>query len=191
MDGLTYAEQGNTDRPYPRSMEGGWPGSYRVAVTGIEFDVPDPAAAFEALTEGILTWRLHRGAGLRVDAAAPRAAPGVEVSTALGIGGLRLPAPSTVLWAREAVRGADGHPVPGQRTGFGYGTRRGHPVRGEEGFYAEFTDDRRLVFRVSAYSVPASALYRLGAPALRLVQRYVTARYIRAARRLAEPGPAA
>jgi uncharacterized protein (UPF0548 family) len=75
--------------------------------------------------------------------------------------------------------------VPGQRAGFGYGTRKGHPVRGEEGFYAEYTADGRLIFRVSAYSVPASALYRLGAPVLRLVQRYVTVRYLRAARELA------
>ena len=188
MDGLTYAEQGGTDRPFPQSMDGGWPAAYRTVVLEHGLEVPDPAAAFEALSEGILTWELHRGAGLRVDAAAGRAAPGVRVSTALGIGGLRLPAPSTVLWAREVVRDDTGAPVPGQRTGFGYGTRKGHPVRGEEGFYAEFTEDRRLIFRVSAYSVPASAVYRLGAPALRLVQRYVTARYVDAARRLAAMG---
>jgi uncharacterized protein (UPF0548 family) len=188
MDGLTYAEQGATDRPYPQSMDGGWPGSYRVSVTGTVLEVPDPAAAFESLTEGILTWRLHRGAGLRVDSGAARAAPGVEVSTALGVGPLRLPAPSTVLWVRDVLRDGAGHPVPGQRAGFGYGTRKGHPVRGEEGFYAEYTAERRLIFRVSAYSVPASALYRLGAPALRLAQRYVTARYARAARRLAGMG---
>jgi uncharacterized protein (UPF0548 family) len=188
MDGLSYAEQGSTDRPYPQSMDGGWPASYRVAVLESALEVPDPAAAFEALTEGILTWGLHRGAGLRVDAASGRAAPGVEVSTALGVGPLRLPAPSTVLWAREVVRNGAGRPVPGQRTGFGYGTRKGHPVRGEEGFYAEYTPDGRLIFRVSAYSVPASALYRLGAPALRLVQRYVTSRYVGAARKLAGAG---
>ncbi|WP_159801822.1 DUF1990 family protein [Arthrobacter zhaoguopingii] len=185
MNGLSYAEQGSTDRPFPEPMTGGWPEGYRVAVGAHPLEAGDPAAAFEALAEGILSWRLHRGAGLRVDTVAPRAVPGAEVSTALGVGPFRLPAPSTVLWSREVLREGSGRPVPGQRAGFGYGTRRGHPVRGEEGFYAELTPDGKLVFRVSAYSVPASAIYRFGAPALRLVQRHVTARYVQAARLLA------
>ncbi|MHA7263107.1 DUF1990 family protein [Arthrobacter sp. TMN-37] len=188
MEGLTYPEQGRTDRPFPEPLTGGWPEGYRVTVTAHPVEAEDPGAAFEALAEGILTWQLHRYAGLRVDTGAARAVPGVEVSTALGLGPLRLPAPSTVLWSREVLRDASGRPVPGQRAGFGYGTRKGHPVRGEEGFYAELSPEGKLIFRVSAYSVPASALYRLGAPALRQVQRYVTARYVRAARRLAREG---
>ncbi len=154
----------------------------------------DPAAAFLALADGILSWELHRGAGLTMRPDAPRAIPGGEVTSGFGVGWVRLSAPCRVVWAREAVLDGAGRAVPGQRAGFGYGTLKGHPVRGEEGFYAELTAAGQLVFTCSAYSVPANLFYTLGAPVTRLTQKYVLSRYVEAARELAArelPWPAA
>ncbi len=188
MEQFTYEEQGATDRPYPASLDGGWPSGYTVMVETHEISAEDPSAAFIALTEGILAWDLHRGAGLTMESDADRAAPGVQVTSGLGVGPARIKAPCRVLWARDPQLDGAGRAVPGQRGGFGYGTLPGHPVRGEEGFYAELTADNRVLFSCSAYSVPASALYRLAAPVTRLGQRYVLTRYAKAAEALAAGG---
>lgn len=184
MEHFTYTERGATDRPFPQPLDGGWPAGYTVMVERHEIASADAAAAFVALTEGILGWELHRRAGLTMEPDADRAAPGVGVVSGFGVWRLRIKAPCRVLWSRPPERDGAGRAVPGQRGGFGYGTLPGHPVRGEEGFYAELTEDNRLFFICSAYSVPASVLYRLAAPVTRLTQRFVLARYVRAARTL-------
>ena len=185
MTGFTYTEQGRTERPYPQPLEGNWPEGYRLVRRDVALAAKDPARAFAALSNGILSWQLHRLAGLRVSADAPRAAVGVTVSPGFGVGRLRLGAPCRVIWAREIQDDDGGDPVLGQRAGFGYGTLAGHPARGEEGFYAELTSQGQLLFRVAAYSVPSTLAYRLGAPVARLAQDYVTERYLKAARELA------
>ncbi|MUK01522.1 DUF1990 family protein [Vibrio cholerae] len=192
MEEFTYAERGATNRPFPETLEGGWPAGYTVMLESYEIATEDPPAAFEALTEGILGWELHRRAGLTMESDATRAAPGVRVVSGFGVGPARIKAPCRVLWSRAAQLDGTGRATPGQRGGFGYGTLPGHPVRGEEGFYAELTTDGRLLFLCSAYSVPASIVYRVASPITRLTQRYVLSRYVRAARELAagaEPPP--
>lgn len=182
--GLTYPDAGFTDRPYPQPLEGGWPEGYRVVLRSERINVPEPAAAFLRLADGVLGWDLHRGSGLRVAASTPRAAAGVVMASGVGLGPLRWQAPCRVLWSAEPVLNG-GLPVPGQRAGFGYGTLRGHPVAGEEGFYAELAADGRLFFRVAAYSRPANWFMALGNPVSRRTQELITRRYVRAARRLA------
>ncbi|MHA7283055.1 DUF1990 family protein [Arthrobacter sp. TMS2-4] len=185
MEEFTYEERGATDRPFPDPLEGGWPAGYTVMVESHEIPAEDPSAAFIALTEGILAWELHRRAGLTMESDAGRADPGVRVVSGFGIGPARIKAPCRVLWSRAPQLDGAGRAVPGQRGGFGYGTLPGHPVRGEEGFHAELTADNRLLFLCSAYSVPATLLYRLASPVTRLTQRYVLSRYVKAARELA------
>lgn len=185
MEQFTYSERGATDRPFPQPFEGGWPAGYTVMVERHEIVSVDAAVAFVALTEGILGWELHRRAGLTMESDTGRAAPGARVVSGFGVGPFRIKAPCRVLWSRSAEFDGASRAVAGQRGGFGYGTLLGHPVRGEEGFYAELTDDGRLFFVCSAYSAPASLLYRLAAPVTRLTQRFVLARYVRAARSLA------
>ncbi|MBG6183409.1 uncharacterized protein (UPF0548 family) [Arthrobacter sp. CAN_A214] len=185
MRQFTYPDVGATDRPYPERLDGGWPEGYRRMVESHGIEAADPAAAFLALVDGILSWELHRGAGLTMAPDAPRAAPGGEVVSGFGIGRARIPAPCRVVWAREALLDGGGRAVPGQRAGFGYGTLKGHPVRGEEGFHAELTAGGKLIFTCSAYSVPANLLYAIGSPVTRLTQRYVLSRYGEAARKLA------
>lgn len=184
MEQFTYEERGATDRPFPQPFEGGWPPGYTVMTQCHDLRAVDPAAAFIALTEGILAWELHRRAGLTMESDAERAAPGVRVVSGFGVGPARIKAPCRVLWSRGPQLDGAGRAVPGQRGGFGYGTLPGHPVRGEEGFYAELTADDRVLFRCSAYSLPAGQVFRLAAPVTRLTQRYVLSRYVKAAQEL-------
>ncbi|MFJ7749694.1 DUF1990 family protein [Arthrobacter sp. NPDC097144] len=182
---LSYPDAGCTRRPYPQPLTDHWPDGYRLVLRREQLDVTDPAAGFLRLAKGILDWDLHRKAGLRVAASTPRAAPGVEMASGVGVGPLRYYAPCRVLWAEEPAVGDDGVPVPGQRAGFGYGTLKGHPEQGEEGFYAELDRDGKLIFRVAAYSRPANRVIAAGDFANRGVQAFITRRYLAAAYRLA------
>ncbi|WDZ87659.1 DUF1990 family protein [Micromonospora cathayae] len=119
-----------------------------------------PDGCFGTAGQAVLTWRLHRAAGVRITADAPRAAPGVAVTSGLGIGPLRLAAPCEVVWTVD-----DEH-----RAGFGYGTLPGHPARGEEAFVVERDDAGRVWFEVRAFSRPDRWMMRVAGPAGRAFQ---------------------
>lgn len=127
-----------------------------------------------AVAEALLTWRMHRAAGLRVAASAPRAAVGVRVRQVLGVGPVGFVAPCQVVWV---VAESD-------RVGFGYGTLPGHPVRGEESFLVSQDPDGQLWFTVRAFSRPGRWFTKLAGPAGGLVQRLMARRYAAAMRRL-------
>jgi uncharacterized protein (UPF0548 family) len=142
----------------------------------IEESIGRGRTAFERAAEGLLTWRMHTGAGLRlVAASAERAAPGVLVVLRAGPGQVSLLVPCRVVYT---VDDAD-------RRGFGYGTLPGHPERGEEAFTIALTADGEVRARVRAFSRPAILLTRAGGPVTRLVQRFAARRYVSALRRLA------
>ena len=128
--------------------------------------------AFERAAEGLLTWRMHRLAGLAADAGAPRAGVGVVVR--LGVAGLTFGCQVVYLVDEPRERG------------FAYGTLPGHPERGEESFTVTLDGDGVVRARIRAFSRPATRLARAGGPVTRLVQAYVTGRYVRALRRLAQ-----
>jgi uncharacterized protein (UPF0548 family) len=133
-------------------------------------------AAFERAAEGLLTWKMHTGAGLRVAAAsADRAAPDVLVLLRAGLGRFSIMIPCRVVYTVDD---------PDHR-GFAYGTLPGHPERGEEAFTVRLTPDGEVRARVRAFSRPATLLARAGGPVTRLAQRYAARRYVRALRRLA------
>ncbi|MCW2761725.1 MAG: hypothetical protein JWR85_1926 [Marmoricola sp.] len=67
-----------------------------------------------------------------------------------------------------------------RRKGFAYGTLPGHPESGEEAFVVELREDEQVTLTISAFSRPASRLARLGGPLTRIIQRWVTDRYLRA-----------
>lgn len=182
---FTYPDTGSTERPYPAPMTDRWPAGYRLVLRKEELAVPDPSAGFLRLAEGLLDWDLHRGAGLHVRRGTPRAAPGVEMASGVGLWRVRYYAPCRVLWATEAALDDGGAPVRGQRAGFGYGTLPGHPECGEEGFYAELDEENRLFFRVAAYSRPANRLIAAADPVNVRVQAFYTNRYFSSAYRLA------
>jgi uncharacterized protein (UPF0548 family) len=147
---LTYDEVGATETgSLPRGYHHL---RYRVA---IGHDVLKPAA------DAVLTFQMHRAAGVRITASADRAAPGVDVVTGLGVWPLRLSAPCRVVWAVDE---------PG-RAGFGYGTLRGHPERGEEAFEVTQGEDGTTWFSVTAFSLPASLLTWVAGPTVPPFQR--------------------
>jgi uncharacterized protein (UPF0548 family) len=115
---------------------------------------------FFAAGDAILTYRMHRAAGVDLKASAERAAPGVRVVSRVGLGPARLAAPCEVVWAVDDER----------RAGFAYGTLPGHPVRGEEAFLVERGDDGQVRFTVRSFSCPARWYARLGGPAARAFQ---------------------
>ena len=65
------------------------------------------------------------------------------------------------------------------RRGFAYGSLPGHAVSGEEMFGVRYDpSDDGVYSEVVAFSRPATWWSRIGSPALALVQRIVTARYL-------------
>lgn len=150
MPELTYPDVGAT-------REGRLPPGWR----HVRHRVRLPAGCFTAAGAAVLGWRLHRAAGIRMDADAPLAAPGVRVVSGLGVGPLRLAAPCEVVWAADDDR----------RVGFGYGTLPGHPARGEEAFVVSRDDSGAVWFEVLAFSRPDRWFMRAAGPVGRAFQR--------------------
>lgn len=146
---LTYPDVGAT-------REGPLPPGWRHVRRRVRL----PAGSFAAAGQAVLGWRLHRAAGIRMDADAPRAAPGVRVVSRLGVGPLRLAAPCAVVWAADDDR----------RAGFGYGTLPGHPARGEEAFVVTRDDSGAVWFEVRAFSRPDRWYLRAAGPVGRAFQ---------------------
>ncbi|MDH6460345.1 uncharacterized protein (UPF0548 family) [Micromonospora sp. A200] len=119
-----------------------------------------PEGCYAVAAEAVLTWRLHRTAGFRMRTDAPRATPGVRVTTGLGVGPLRVWGPCEVVWVSDDERSA----------GFGYGTLPGHPARGEEAFLVTRDDAGAVWFEVTAFSRPDRWFMRAAGPAGRVVQ---------------------
>lgn len=117
--------------------------------------------SLETAGEAILTWRMHRAAGVRIEASAPRAAVGVAVTSGLGIGPVRLSAPCRVV---AVIDESD-------RIGFAYGSLPGHPASGEESFVAERAGDGRVWFTVTSFSRPARWHMRAAGPLAPVMQR--------------------
>ena len=78
--------------------------------------------------------------------------------------------PCLVVWAERSASVA----------GFAYGTLPGHPERGEERFTLSLAPSGEVVFEIAAFSKPGRWFTRVGAPLGRLVQAWMTRRYLRA-----------
>lgn len=125
---------------------------------------------FQRAAHAVMAWGVQRGAGLRVDTTSERAAEGVLVTVRLGVGPVGIKAPCVVVYVIDERR----------RQGFAYGTLPGHPECGEELFLVEHDEDDSVRLTIRAFSRPALWWSRAVAPVSRLVQRLVTARYLRA-----------
>lgn len=159
---------------------GAWPAGFRPLHHRIRVGTGE--AAFRRLADGILTFQLHRRAGLTL-VADGRAAVGGTVTVGFGTGSLRLRIPCAVVWVENDDD--DTSRSGTRRAGFGYGTLPGHPECGEESFAAVLDTDGSVYFELHAYSRHANWFYRLGAPVARFCQELVTRRYLAAARHLA------
>ena len=130
---------------------------------------------FAAAGDAVRQWQVQLGAGLQVSASSPTALAGTVLLLGLGIGSLRLRAPCRVVYAVDEPR----------RRGFAYGTLAGHPESGEEAFMIEHHDDDSVSFTITAFSRPATRLAKIAGPLGAVVQRQITARYLRSLGKIA------
>jgi uncharacterized protein (UPF0548 family) len=138
---------------------------------------------FHDATEALLSWQMHREAGLSVAADAARATAGALVVLRAGWGPLSITIPCRVVYSVDSS--VDSSVDTKDCRGFAYGTLPGHPEQGEEAFTVRLTQDNEVRLRIRAFSRPATALARAGGPFTRLVQEHVTDRYVRSLRALA------
>ncbi|GGY41722.1 DUF1990 family protein [Streptomyces omiyaensis] len=167
---LTYREVGATRTP--DALPAGFHHLRHSAAVG------HGPAAFRAAAEAVTTWRMHRAGGARVRASAGRAAPGVTLEVALGIGPLALGVPCRVIWVPEEEH----------RAGFAYGTLTGHPECGEEAFLVELEPGGTVRFTVTAFSRPAAWYTRLAGPLVPRLQLAYARRLGRVLTRIAAAG---
>jgi uncharacterized protein (UPF0548 family) len=154
---LTYAEVGATAGPLPA----GYHHVQKSAVIG------HGRRRFEDAAEAGMRWGMLRGAGLKVEATTEVAAVGSEVIVRLGL----VRAPCRVVYVVDEP----------DRRGFAYGTLPGHAESGEELFVVRYDPTTDEVFaEVTAFSRHATWWSRLGSPVTSLLQRVVTARYLKA-----------
>ena len=137
--------------------------------------VGEGQAAFDALAEGILTWKLQERSGLRTRPDTPRVQLGSRVELGFGFGPARITAPCRVVRLIDEAT----------RSGFAYGTLAGHPETGEESFAAVLDEDGSVYLEIKAASKHANRFYRLVSPVAEAAQRFATKRYVAAARELA------
>lgn len=126
---------------------------------GSERSVAVPPVARPAVAALVSSWEFKRRAGFEVPGDRP--APGVEGTLAKRLLGIRFAEPVRVVWA--------------EASGFGYETRPGHPIYGEESFV--LGDDG--VFTARSVSRPSTGTWRLLTPVLRMLQHRVFGSYIR------------
>jgi uncharacterized protein (UPF0548 family) len=126
-------------------------------------------AAFAAAAGDLMHWQVQRGAGLVVRASETVTVDEV-VWMGLGVGPVKVGFRCRVVDVIDEPR----------RKGFSYGTLRGHPERGEEAFVLVWRDDDAVELQVIAFSKPAHWWIKLGGPLPRLVQSWMTDRYLKA-----------
>lgn len=166
---LSYADVGATQRP---DLLDAPPPGFRPMVRRARIGAGEER--WEFARREILRFGIQRRSGLRVPPTAARDAVRVGDSAVLRVGPFRIPVRIVAVFDEPT------------RCGFVYGTLPGHPECGEESFVVERAPDGAVAVEIRAFSRPASLVYRLGSPLLRLLQELFTRRYLRA---LAGPLP--
>ena len=127
---------------------------------------------FADAASAVAGWQVQLRAGLTVSASSETVVAGAVVVLGIGIGPLRVGAPCRVVYTVDQPR----------RRGFAYGTLAGHPESGEESFIVEHHDDDTVSFTVTAFSRPSTAIAIVAGPGGRLIQGWVTSRYLQSLR---------
>lgn len=126
------------------------------------------AERFEIAVQRLMTWDMHRRAGLLVDLARPTVTTGGVALLSMLFGPVTIAAPVRVV---EAV-------AERRVRGFAYGTLPGHPESGEERFLIHHDPDDTVRATIRAFSRPARWFTRLGGPVARRVQDRTTDSYL-------------
>lgn len=125
---------------------------------------------FDGAARVLLSWDMHRRAGLRVRTSNEQVVTGAVAVLRLSMGRLSVSAPVRVVYVIDDPR----------RKGFAYCTLPGHPESGEEAFILEVHASGAVTFTITAFSRPRTRLARLGGPVSRAVQSRITNQYLRA-----------
>ncbi|MGX1127939.1 uncharacterized protein (UPF0548 family) [Streptomyces glaucescens] len=167
---LSYGPPGMT-APGARLWRDAPPGFLRFERTVV---VGRGEETWTAASEAVLRWEVKTRSGFAVtrdDGAGVAAREGGRYTVTAGLGPFMI---------REPVEVVAVVATP-QRCGFAYGTRRGHPVSGEEAFVVHRDDDGRVLLTLRSLTRAAPAgPWRALFPLLLLAQRRVRARYLRA-----------
>ena len=155
---MTYTEVGRT--------AGAFPSGYRTLQRSRRL----PEGSFDATVADLMSWGIHRRAGLDVRASGNVTVDAVVV-LGLGFAAATVRAPCRVVYIIDEA----------DRRGFAYGTLPGHPEAGEEAFVIERSRGGVVTFTIRAFSRPASALARAAGPVGHWAQDRITQRYLRAA----------
>jgi uncharacterized protein (UPF0548 family) len=157
---LTYAEVGASVGPLP-------PGYHHVVHSRT---IGRGRVDFERAARSLMHWGLQRGAGLAVTSSSDRIEPGTVAVVRLGPGPLAVRAPVRVVLVVDE---------PG-RAGFAYGTLPGHPESGEELFVVDIAPDDSVTLSIRGFSRTRRWWAWPAGPVIRMVQRGITRRYVRA-----------
>jgi uncharacterized protein (UPF0548 family) len=123
---------------------------------------------FDQAGDAVLHWGMQRGAGLKVRASSETAVVSAVLVVRL-MGFLQAPCRVVYVIDEPDVRG------------FAYGTLPGHPESGEERFGVRYDPKTDAVFaEVTAFSVPGTWWVKAGGPFVRMAQRAMAQRYLRA-----------
>jgi uncharacterized protein (UPF0548 family) len=124
--------------------------------------------AFERVADGLRTWAAQRHLGASVHPPGAPVETGQTVLVALPFGPLTMLAPNRIVSVTEAA----------DEVGFAYGTLRGHPYRGEEGFTVRLLDDGTVRITIAVDAEPANPAVRLAAPVATRAQRRALRGYL-------------
>lgn len=127
---------------------------------------------WQVAASAVLRWAVKTRSGFTV------AGPGEELRVREGQD-YTLVASLGPLGLREPVRVVAVVDEP-DRCGFAYGTRHGHPVRGEEAFVVHRSLDGAVWLTLRSVTAPAGGFWRLAFPAALVAQRWYRRRYTRA-----------
>ncbi len=125
------------------------------------------AAGFAAAGAAVMSWQMHRGAGIRVAATHPVAVTGATMVSALGVGPFHLSGPCRIVWTIDEAR----------CRGFGYATLPGHPEQGEECFAVDHRPDDSVWLTVTAFSRAGRWYTRAASPVVVALQWGAAAAY--------------
>lgn len=124
------------------------------------------ATTMEVATQAVLSFDLYREMGLGAEL------NGQTVIVKIGF----LRAPCQLLWTESTL----------DRSGFTYGTLRGHPECGEETFILTHTAEDQVWLQIRSFSRPARWYAYLAAPVIPLLQRQFARRAGRALRAIVD-----
>jgi uncharacterized protein (UPF0548 family) len=129
---------------------------------------------WERAVAAVSGWAIKKQLHFTIDPDDGVAVLGREYDTRFGFGRIRLLEPVRIVWTEES----------GDLRGFGYGTRTGHPITGEECFLAERDADGAVWLVVRTVSRVSRGRWILLWPGIRLVQPSFQRAYARAAVKL-------